>query len=79
MSFPTKWVVVDDGIYFTKDTEHGGCSIVFIDFKDGKTRTLSQTEKGCFYGLTVSPDRRWMLCCLSEEPLNNLMLVENFR
>ncbi len=72
-------VVVDDGIYFTKATEQGGCSVVFIDFENGKTRTLGQTEKGCTYGLAVSPDRRWVLCTLSEEPLNNLMLVENFR
>jgi Tol biopolymer transport system component/tRNA A-37 threonylcarbamoyl transferase component Bud32 len=69
------FVVVDDGIYFTKV----GGTIEFIDFKSGKTRTICQVEKRWQYGFTISPDHRWILCSLFEESFNDLMMVENFR
>jgi Tol biopolymer transport system component len=72
------FVVVDDGIFFTKDAPGGG-TLEFIDFKNEKTTTICQVEKPWGLGITISPDRRWMLCSLSEEGFNDLMLVENFR
>ncbi len=69
------FVVVEDGIYFTKS----GGTLDFIDFKSGKTRTLCRIEKGVEFGLSISPDHRWILCSLREEGSNDLMLVENFR
>jgi Tol biopolymer transport system component/predicted Ser/Thr protein kinase len=72
------FVVVDDGIFFTKDAKAGG-TLEFIDFKSGKTRTICQVEKRWGLGIAISPDRRWILCTLDEEGLNDLMLVENFR
>jgi Tol biopolymer transport system component/predicted Ser/Thr protein kinase len=69
------FVVVDDGIYFT----NSGGTLDFIDFKTGKTRTICKVDKGWDWGLTISPDHRWILCSLPEEGFNDLMLVENFR
>jgi hypothetical protein len=67
-------VVVDDGIYFTSN----GNTIEFIDFKSGTSKTICQVRNPAT-GLTISPDRRWILCALSEGGLADLMLVENFR
>ena len=78
MSYAYNFVVVDEGIYFTKVTKTG-VNLEFIDFKSGKTRTISKVDKRWSYGLTISPDHRWILCSLPEEGFNDLMLVENFR
>jgi eukaryotic-like serine/threonine-protein kinase len=69
------FVVLNDGIYFT----NSGGTIDFIDFKTGKSRTICRVDKPWQWGLSVSPDRRWILCSLREEGFNDLMLVENFR
>jgi Tol biopolymer transport system component/tRNA A-37 threonylcarbamoyl transferase component Bud32 len=69
------FVVVDDGIYFT----NSGGTLDFIDFKSGKNRTVCKVDKGWSWGLSISPDHRWILCSLLEEGFNDLMLVENFR
>ena len=77
LSYAYNFVVVDDGIYFTKNTKTGG-NLEFIDFNIGKTKTICKVDKGWSYGLTISSDHRWILCPLFEEGLNDLMLVENF-
>ncbi len=76
---PLDWtydfVLVDDGIYFLKK----GGTLEFHDFKSGATRTIARVEKPWSLGLTVSPDRRWILCSMVDHTSNDLMLVENFR
>jgi hypothetical protein len=69
------FVVVDDGIYFT----NSGGTLDFIDFKTGRTSAICKVDKPWQWGLTISPDHRWILCSLPEEGFNDLMLVENFR
>jgi len=69
------FVVVDDGIYFTSS----GGTLDFIDFKTVKSKTICKVDKWWQWGLSISPDRRWILCGLWEEGSNDLMLVENFR
>jgi len=73
VSTQNNFVVVDDGIYFTS-----GKTLAFIDFKRGTSKTICQVKNPAI-GLTISPDRRWILCALGEEGLTDLMLVENFR
>ena len=70
--------MANDGIYFAKATKTGR-TLEFIDLKNGKARTIFQVDKPWGNGIAISPDRRWILCSLWEEGLNDLMLVENFR
>jgi Tol biopolymer transport system component len=69
------FVVVDDGIFFA----NARGTLDFVDFATGKGKPICRMDKGWEFGLTISPDRRWFLCSLSEESSNDLMLVENFR
>jgi hypothetical protein len=69
------FVVVDDGIYFT----NLGGKLDFVAFKTGKAKTICKVDRAWDWGLSVSPDGRWILCSLWEPGFNNLMLVENFR
>ena len=39
----------------------------------------SFTELGLGFGVTVSPDGRWVLVSLGEPPTSDIMLVEGFR
>ncbi len=79
VSYAYNFVVVDDGIYFTKGAWGAKLDLEFIDLKRGKTRTICQVDRFPSFGLAISPDHRWMLFPLWEESLNDLMLVENFR
>ena len=72
------FVAVDDGIYFAGGATLSG-TLEFFDFKTEKTRTICRFEKAWSLGIAVSPDRQWVLCTLTEEAPNDLMLVENFR
>jgi eukaryotic-like serine/threonine-protein kinase len=75
------FVVVENGVFFTKDAPTGG-TLEFVDVARGKSRTVLQVDKRWGLGLTVSPDRRWLLVTLWRDGpagLNDLMLVENFR
>ena len=76
LSFHRNFVVVDDGIYFTKKA---GGTLEFLDFKSGKSRTIARIDKLWLMGLTISPDHRWILCSILDQTLNDLMLIENFR
>jgi serine/threonine protein kinase len=67
------FAVADNGIYIHKDQ-----TLEFFDFRSGKTTTVTQVEKPWYYGLAISPDRRWILSSVLDQTLNDLMLVENF-
>jgi hypothetical protein len=54
-------------------------SIQFYHFASGKTQLIAKLEKPVHVGLTVSPDRRWLLYAQHDEVGSDLMLVENFR
>ena len=56
-----------------------GSSIRFFDFGTGKTRQIAITERQMSYGLSVSPDERWILYAQWDQVGSDLMLVENFR
>jgi len=75
LSFSRNFVVVDDGIYFTK---RAGGTLEFLDFKSGKSRTVAKIDKLWLMGLAISPDHRWILASILDQTLNDLMLIENF-
>ncbi len=71
---------MDQGIYFIPRREPtAGASIQFLNFADGKIRTIAAIAKPVFIGLTISPDGRSLLYTQIDQEGSDLMLVENFR
>ncbi len=81
LSYGTNWVLVKEGIYFTKLDG----SLEFLEFGSLQSRAIAKLEGvGVVFGLyslglTISPDRRWILYTKVEKPQTDIMLVENFR
>ena len=75
------FVVVEAGIYFIPTPAAGAASssINFLSFASGKIRPVATTGRPAMYGLTVSPDGRWILYAQLDHDVSELMLVENFR
>ncbi len=70
--------IVDKGIYFIPGQE-ATPSIQFLRFDTNKISTVAGFEKPLGFGLTVSPDGKWILYSQVEQSGSELMLVENFR
>lgn len=66
------------GIYFIPKRDPDGFSIKFYNFATGQTRRVAKVANA-EWGLTVSPDERWILHIQVDNMHSNLMLVENFR
>jgi hypothetical protein len=72
------YTVFDDGIYFLKPS--GATTLLqFLALANGSIQSLATTGKRPVGGLTVSPDRRWLLFAQMDQEGADLMLVENFR
>ena len=69
--------VVRDGIYFVARSG-ADLALRFLVFADGTTRTIAPLPEG-YVGLSVSPDREWVLYTASNPVGSNLYLVEDFR
>jgi len=81
LSYSLNFVPVDKGIYFL--AARGGAdrtSIDFFDFALGKSVTLLRLgRRRWWYGMAVSPDRRFVVYTVVDSAGSDLMLVENFR
>jgi hypothetical protein len=73
LSFYGEFAVVSDGIYLLKKSG----DLDLVDLMSGMTRTMMHLERPGL-GLSVSPDRQWILITLLDQSYNDLMLVENF-
>jgi len=74
------FVLADHGIYFIpKSDAASGFSIQFFSLVTGKIRPILKADKPTTYGLSVSPDGRWILYSQLDQAGSDLMLVENFR
>jgi len=75
--------VVDRGIYFIPARSARNIpssSIQFFNFDTGRVMSIATTEKEAAFGLTISPDGRWILYTQHDQSVaSELMLVENFR
>jgi Tol biopolymer transport system component len=69
--------VVSDGIYFAS-AEAQQLALRFHSFADARTHTIAALPGG-YVGLSVSPDRKWVLYTADNPAESNLSLVENFR
>jgi eukaryotic-like serine/threonine-protein kinase len=73
------FAVVDEGIYFiSKSSSSSDYLIQFYSFAGGKIKPVATIQKPVSFGLTVSPDRRWILYTQEDQLGSDLMLVENF-
>jgi len=74
------FALADEGIYYAAGTPLAGSfSICLFRFATGRSVTLATIERPLWWGLSVSPSRRHVLCTLVEQWGSDLMLVENFR
>jgi hypothetical protein len=73
------FAVVERGIYFFSGWSNP--SVRFFHFATGKIETVARLEgvERVAFGLSVSPDGRWLLYSKYEGRGSDLMLVENFR
>jgi hypothetical protein len=71
------FTVVRKGVYFVPAS--GPLSIEFMNFANGKVVGIARPLHEPAWGLSVSPDGRWLLYSEFEGRQSDLMLVENFR
>ncbi len=79
LSYPTNFVVVEEGIYFVSARAWLAPGVLY--FFSFATRALKPvaTVSIWSYGLAISPDRRSILYSQLDQAGSDLMLVENFR
>ncbi len=78
---PSNVYVTDQGIYFVPAPNPAriASSIQFLRLATGKIEVVAPLDKDLYYGITVSPDGRWLLYSQVDQVTCDLMLVENFR
>jgi serine/threonine protein kinase len=72
------FAVLDKGIYYIDQPSHE-TRLQWYDLATGRSTTVARDLGDVGQGLTVSPDGRTILYTKLEAPVNDLMLVENFR
>src|ERR1700675_3045950 len=72
-----QWALVPEGIYFSP--QYNPRSICFYDFASQPTREIFRGEKDLSEGMSISPDRRYLLYSQIDESNSDIMLVNNFR
>ena len=71
------WTVAPGGIYFV--SPDASRSVRYFDFGTQNVRQIFEIGKPIAYGLSVSPDERWILYSQIDEQKSELMLVDHFR
>ena len=77
----TNYAIVNRGIYFVAmpDLSQNTSSIKFFSFATGKTTAIGIILGIAGWGLSVSPDEKFLLYTQVDQSGSDLMLVENFR
>jgi Tol biopolymer transport system component len=73
----TTWTMVPGGIYFVPATAPR--SMRYFDFATKQIRTVFELDKDFDFGLSVSPDGRWILYSQADEVDSDIMLVDHFQ
>ena len=73
------FTVADKGIYFATLKPDGTSVFQFHGFATGKVTTLGEIHQPVSWGVSVSPDERYILYTQEDQTGSDLMLVENFR
>jgi len=80
VSYAMNFVVVEDGIYFIAVGEgRSKTSVKFFDFATRKSKTLAKVGKPWWFGLTLSPDGRWLLFPTIDREGRDLYVVDGVR
>ena len=74
---PQYFALAERGIYFFSGWEKP--SIQCFNFATKKVETVAKVAGKVAWGMTVSPDGRWLLYTLVTREESNLMMVEKFR
>jgi hypothetical protein len=80
LSYSKNFVVGERGIYFVAvgDTR-STTSIDFFEFSTGRRTTLARIGKPWWFGITLSPDQRWLFFPTIDRDGRDLMVVEDVR
>lgn len=73
---PANWTVARNGIYF--QSAEARDALQFYDFVSKKKSQVLTIQRGQLWGLSVSPDGRWISYSQFGEATSDIMLVENF-
>ncbi len=73
------FAVADKGIYFVTPNPNGTSVFQFHNFATGKLTTLAEIHQSVSWGMSVSPDERYILYTQEDQTGSDLMLVENFQ
>lgn len=76
------WTVRDKGIYFSGDGSGGKRQVRFFDFATRGVTTVLTPDRAPLWnspGLDISPDGRRLLYTQSDQKVEGLMMLENFR
>ena len=76
ISHEAQWALMPDGIYFT--TPASPRTICFYDFATRRTKQIFTADKDLVEGMSLSPDRRYMLYSQMDEHNSDIMLVDHF-
>jgi Tol biopolymer transport system component/DNA-binding winged helix-turn-helix (wHTH) protein len=73
------YVGAAEGIFYSAppDSRRRGL-IQFLSFSTGRIRTVVETDRPIAAGLSLSPDKRFLVCAQHNQVGSDLMLIENF-
>ncbi len=74
----TVFAVASKGIYFIAPHSDGSSTVQFHSFATGKVTTIAAIHRPVHWGLSVSPDERYLLYTQVDQSVGDLMLAENF-
>jgi len=67
------------GIYFVAPNPDGSSAVQFQSFATCKVTTIALIQRSLEFGLSVSPDERFILYTQVDQSGSDLLLVENFQ
>jgi len=72
----SNWALAPDGIYFV--SLDAPKSVRYFDFAKQRIRTVFEANSALGYGLSASPDGRWILYSQESDPTGDIMLVDHY-
>ena len=73
------FAVAEKGIYFVTPNPDGAWAFQFYSFATSKVTALAEIHQSVSWGVSVSPDERYILYTQEDQTGSDLMLVENFQ
>jgi Tol biopolymer transport system component/DNA-binding winged helix-turn-helix (wHTH) protein len=81
-NYSRAWVVAEQGIYFAATETSAQSSIQFFNFSNGSIKTVAVVDgnlPASVSGLTIAPNKSWLLFPMVAQRGSDLMMIENFR